>query len=447
MTPLPSRPTTPLRNRNFRLLWLGYALSVFGDYVVPAALTLAVVRATGSAAALALVLGCATVPRLILLPLGGVVADRWPPRRVAVVTDVTRGVTQLVIGIELLTGTFRLTDLAVAGAISGAASAFALPTRSPLVAATVRAEDRAGSNALLGVSTGAARVLGPAVAGALVLTSGAGWAFMVDAATFAVSGLALSAIRIAPADRTGPVDTAARRPMHRDLIDGWAELRRHDWLWTSLIGHASWNLAAAVLLTLGPLIAVRQLGGELVWVAVLQAGAVGLLAGSLLAMRIGGTGRFRLRITRPVLVANLSLSLYTLPLALLAVAAPAPALLIAYSLALAALGFLNPVWDTAVQQHIPADRLARVSAYDHLVSLAAMPLGYALAAPAAAALGNAVPLGVAAVVVLVTTAGTALVPGVRNLRAGPAPLGPVQTGSVPPAEPTPAAVENERVRA
>lgn len=401
--------------REFRLIWLGRSLSELGDFVIPAALAIAVVRATGSAGALGLVLACATVPRLLLLPLGGVLGDRWQPRRIALAADLVRVVSQLVVAAELISGGFRLTHLAVASAVAGAASAFALPTASPLVAATVPDTDRPRANSLLAVSHGVARVVGPALGGALVLTVGPGWAFTLDAATFAVSAAILAVIR--PAYAAVP---PTRASMLRDLVEGWSELRRHQWFWASLIGHATWNFAAAVLLTLGPVIAVRKLGGEAVWVAVLQAGAIGLLGGSLVATRLGGNGRFRLRVSRPVLVANLSLSLYALPLALLALAAPAPAVIGAYGLALAGLGFLNPVWETAVQRHIPADRLARVSAYDILVSLAAMPLGFALSPLAADALGSAAPLGVAALLVFVTTAGTALVPGVRNLRSQPA---------------------------
>ena len=73
----------PLRNHSFRLLFLGRTLSALGDAVVPAALALAVLRATGSTGALAVVLAAAMVPRLVLLPLGGVVADRFDARRVA----------------------------------------------------------------------------------------------------------------------------------------------------------------------------------------------------------------------------------------------------------------------------------------------------------------------------------------------------------------------------
>ncbi|HEY6597302.1 MAG TPA: MFS transporter [Asanoa sp.] len=401
-------------SRDFRLIWVGYTLSALGDMVIPAALALAVVRATGSAAALALVLGCASIPRLMLLPLGGVLADRWSPRRVAIVADLVRGAAQLVVGVELVAGHFRLVDLAVAGVVTGAASAFALPTGSRLVVASVAPADRPRANGFIGASRAAAGVLGPAIGGAVVLTIGPGWAFLIDATTFGVSAVAFAAARLAfTTPATAP---AARTPLHRDLTDGWAEVRRHDWLWTSLIGHGVWNMAAALFMTLGPLIAVRSTGGEAVWIAVLQAGAIGLLVGSLFATRLGSAGRFRLRIARPVLFANLALSLYSVPLALFAVGAPPVALVAAYGVALAGLGFLNPVWESTLQQRIPASHLARVDSWDMVLSFGAMPLGYALAAPAAAALGNGGPLAIAAVVVAAATAGLAVVPGVRRLR-------------------------------
>lgn len=404
--------------RDFRLLWTGSTLSALGDYVVPAALALAIVRATGSAAALATVLACATVPRLALLPIGGVLADRWHPRRVAVVTDLIRAGAQLTVAIELIGGRFRLPDLAVAAAVGGAASAFALPTASPLVAATVPAADRGRANGLLGVGRSTCQILGPALAGTLILAVGAGWAFAVDAATFLVSAACLALLRLSPA-----AERPARASMLRDLVDGWSEVRRHRWFWTSLIGHATWNFSAAVWTTLGPLIAVRDLGGDGVWIALLQTGAVGVLAGSLVATRLGDSARLR----RPILVANLGLASYAAPLALLGAGAPAPVLIAAYGVAMAGLGFLNPVWETTVQRHIAADRLARVTAYDILVSLAAMPLGYAVAAPAAAAVGQNTLLYAVAGLVFVATAGMILVPAVRRFGT---PAGPQE-----PAEP------------
>ncbi|MEV0323313.1 MFS transporter [Streptomyces sp. NPDC050658] len=395
-----------LRNRSFRLFFLGRSLSLIGDAVIPAALALAVLRATGSTSALALVLGCAMGTKLLLLPVGGVVGDRFDARTVALASDVVRCVTQLFVGVQLLGGDPQLWHIALAEAIGGAASAFAMPTLSPLITGTVAEKDRHAANAVLGVVNSGARVGGPALAGLLIWAAGPGWAFVLDAASFAVSACLLSAVRVHRAAE----ESTARRSLFKDLAEGWHEVRSRDWYWTSLVAHSAWNGAAAVLMTLGPVLAVEELGGEGAWIAILQAGAIGLLAGSLLA------GRARPK--RPILVANLGLATYALPLALLAAEAPAPAVIAAYGVAQAGLGFLSPVWQTSVQAAIPSGALARVTSYDWLLSLAAMPVAYALGPLAADAWGTATPLWIAAAVVGIACAGTAAVPGVRRFGTG-----------------------------
>ncbi|MFD7491932.1 MFS transporter [Streptomyces sp. NPDC059832] len=392
----------PLRTRAFRLLFVGRTLSLLGDAVIPTALSLAVYLATGSTGALALVLGCAMVPKLLLLPLGGVVGDRFNARTVALTTDLVRCATQLFVGAELLGGDPALWQIALAEAIGGAAGAFAMPTVSPLIRGTVAESGLLRANSLMAVVGSTTRLGGPALAGALVLTAGPGWAFVLDGASFAVSAALLSAIEV----RHVPIP---RRSLFSDLKEGWGEVRGRDWYWTSLIAHAAWNGAAAVLMTVGPALFVRELGGKGVWVALLQTGAVGLLLGSLLA------GRARPR--RPVLVANLGLATYALPLGLLAAHAPVALTIAAYGVAQAGLGFLGPVWETSVQSAVPAHALARVTSYDWLLSLGAMPLGYALAPLAASAWGAEVPLTVAAVAVGAACLGTAAVPGVRRFGA------------------------------
>ncbi|MEU1433482.1 MFS transporter [Streptomyces sp. NPDC005786] len=396
----------PLRTRSFRLLFVGRSLSLLGDAAIPAALSIAVYLATGSTGALALVLACAMVPKLLLLPLGGVVGDRFNARTVALTTDLVRCVTQLFVGAELLSGTPALWQIALAEAIGGAAGAFSMPTVSPLIRGTVAASELLRANALMAVVNSATRIGGPAVAGALVFTAGPGWAFVLDGASFAVSAALLAAIEV----RHVPIP---RRSLIGDLKEGWSEVRGRDWYWTSLLAHAAWNGAAAVLMTLGPALFLRDLGGKGVWLTFLQTGAVGLLIGSLVA------GRVRPR--RPVLTANLGGALYALPLCLLAAHAPVAVSVAAYGIALAGLGFLNPVWETAVQSAVPAHALARVTSYDWLLSLGAMPLGYALAPLAASAWGAEVPLAVAGLLVGAACVATAAVPGVRHFKASDRP--------------------------
>ncbi|RZS41060.1 putative MFS family arabinose efflux permease [Herbihabitans rhizosphaerae] len=397
--------THPLRDRQFRRVFLGRSLSTFSDAIVPAALTLAVVQATGSAGALATVLLCALLPRLVLLPIGGVIADRFDARKIALTTDLVRAAAQLVVGVELIGGDPQLTHIAIAEAVGGAASGCALPTLSPLVIGTVTAEQRQRANSMTGASASLARLCGPGIAGLLIFTVGAGWVFVLTAVAFLVSASLLGSITVRRVE-------VPRASLRADLVAGWTEVRTRGWLWSSLVAHAVWNLAAGVLLTLGPLIAVRQLGGEGVWVAALQAGGIGLLIGSLAAGRA--------RVSRPVLIANIALAGYAVPLLLFALAVPAVWTIGAYGLALAGLGFLNPTWSTVLQAEVPEHLLARVTAWDWLFSLGAQPLGYALAPLAAAHWGDGTPLIIASVLVAVSCLGTAAVPAVRELRARPA---------------------------
>ncbi|SDK75888.1 MFS transporter [Streptomyces indicus] len=392
----------PLRTLNFRLFFVGRSLSLIGDAVIPAALALAVLEISSSPSAMALVLACAMVPKLVLLPFGGVAGDWFHARTVALTTDGVRAASQLFVAVELLAGDPQLWQIAVAEAIGGAASAFALPTVAPLTTGTVEPDQLHRANAALGIVHSSARFGGPALAGLLVYLAGPGLAFLLDGVSFAVSALLLACTRV----RKVPVE---RRALRADLVAGWREVRSRDWYWVSLVGHSAWNGAAAVLMTIGPALAVREFGGETAWVVLLQVGAAGLLLGSLLAARA--------RPRRPILTANLGLATYALPLGLFAAGAPAPLVIGAYGIAQAGLGFLSPVWETAVQQAIPPHALARVVSYDWLLSLGAMPLGYALAPLAAGLWGADAPLWIAAGVVAVACAGTALVPGVRDFRA------------------------------
>ena len=391
----------PLRDRNFRLLFTGRVVDGLGDAVSPAALTLAIVIATRSSAGLAVVLVCALLPKVALLPIGGVVVDRLRPRPVAMAAAVVSGIAQLFIGLLLLAGHIDFLLIALASAVKGAASAFDTPATLPLVAGTTGGDGRQAANSLMGIATSATNLAGPALAGVLIFTVGAGWAFLLDAATFAFSAGTLALIKVAPV-------VVPRKSLRADLAAGWAEVRARTWYWTSLIGHATWNFAAGMLATTGPLIAVTELGGKTVWLAALQASAIGYLTGAFIASRT--------KVSRAVLVGNIALMSYAVPLVLFAIAAPAWAVVVAYGLAMACLGFLNPVWETAVQQEIPAEVLARVSAYDWLVSLGAMPLGYVLGPVLAREFGYGLPLGGAAVLILVSLSIPVSLPDVRNLR-------------------------------
>jgi predicted MFS family arabinose efflux permease len=323
--------------------------------------------------------------------------------------DLVRGLTHTVMGIELITGTVDVVHLAALAAVSGAASAFFLPATIGLVPATVAPEHLPRANALMAIGHRGSILLGPGIATALALTAGPGWALILDAVTFTISAVLLGRLRLPP------IPPAPRERFTRQLAEGWAELRRHRWYWTNLVGHSLWNLGRCVLITIGPVIAIGSLGGELAWGTIVQGGTVGALCGALLALRA--------RPRRPLVTANLALALGALPLVLLAAGAPALIVAAAYGLMTGGVAFMSPMWETAVQEHIPAEAISRVSAYDWALSLGLTPLGMALAGPLAATVGTAATLYGAAALLAISCLGVLVLPDIRHLRQGLADAG------------------------
>lgn len=403
------RPTGrfgPFSSARFTVFWAGRLFSRLGTAMSPVALTLAIVTGGGSGTDLGIVLGVAGLSEVALILPGGVWADRFPKNVVMVVADVMRSVTQVFVGLELLNGKLDITHLAIAGAFMGAGNALFMPAVTGIVPAIVEPTQLQQANALLGVARRGAMVLGPMLATTLVLTLGAGSVLVIDAGTYALSAIGLLFLR-------GLRRKSEQRERFRtELVEGWRELRRHRWYWTNLITHSIWNLGKCFFLTLGPLIVIDSAGGELSWGMVVEVSAIGALVGTLVSIR--------LRSRRPMVPANLFLSLGALPLAMLAVDANPLLVAVASALSYFGLGVLGTLWDTAIQEHVPEQMISRVSAYDWLTSSALNPLGLALAGPIAVIAGTTTTLAVAAVLVAASALGVLLVPDVRNLSARPA---------------------------
>ncbi|MFE0577677.1 MFS transporter [Streptomyces sp. NPDC058874] len=388
--------TTPIR----RLL-AGRTCAAFASALVPTTLTLALLRA-GSSGDLGLVLASELLPMLLLLPVAGVAADRFPAPRVVLVADLVRAGAQLATGALLLTGLHgRIPQLAALAALTGAAVAFGTPAVRTLVAAAVPADGRLRVNTRLGVATGLANVAAPAAAGSLALTVGGGWASLLTAALFALSALTLGGLRTAPVPRTAP-----RPAFGAELRAGWAETRRHPWFLANVLAHGVWHLAAGLLLTLGPVIAVESLGGEGSWVVIAQTGTVGMLAG------VWTAGRLPLH--RPLFGVAVGAAAQALPLTAFALRLPLPVTAAAFFCAMFGLGVLSPLWETEMQRRIPLETLGRVGSFDTLISFAARPLGLAVAAPLAAGVGVTAPLLAAAALSAAANLSVLLLPDVRR---------------------------------
>ena len=435
---LSSLPFGPLAERDFRLLFLGRTISLFGSAFAPIALAFAVVVLTGSPSDLGLVLSAYMLAHLVFLLAGGVWADRLPRNLVMVTSDILSGAAQLAAAGLLLAGVAQTWHLIILAALRGGASAFFMPASTGLVPQVVSPGRLQQANALLSLSRNSTRIAGVALAGILVATIGPGWALALDGATYAFGALFIAMLR------TPPAEPAEDRAFLRELGEGWREFRSRSWLCVTIVQFALINACAiGAFLVLGPFVAETHLGGAAAWGFILAAEAAGMIVAGVVALRY--------RPERPLLVATLAVLTMAPLLALLGLAAPLALIIPSAFVAGVGLELYGVFWDTTLQQHIPDEKLSRVSSYDVLGSFALIPVGVAVMGPISHAIGVADTLMGAALVVVVATAAVISVADVRNLRrldtsptGGRAPLPPqARTRWLRP-EPAPAPAATRR---
>lgn len=377
---------------------------MLGDGIFEVALAFAVLDATGSAAALGIVLACSTVPLAAFVLLAGVVADRLPRRRILIAADLVRACTQGGLAVLVSTGHAGLWSLALLAALSGTSFAFFLPASLAFVPEVADDDELPAVNGVGQALANVTWIAGGALGGLLVAAAGPGLAIGLDALTFVASALAIAAIR---PRRSAVLDRTRGRSTARLLREGWSEVRGRPWLWSIMLFYAfELMLYLAPFGVVGPIVAERELGGPAAWGLITASLAIGALAGGLLVAR----GSVR----RPMVVAGVAFALGATTPLLVAIAAPVAAIATTHALTGLAFGLEGPLWATALQTRVPADRRSRVAAWDGLVTTAGMPLGFALAAPLAGSAGTDATLVVLAAVGL---AGGAFLLGSRAARS------------------------------
>ena len=372
------RRTAVLAGREFRLLFIGQAVSSLGDRLVMVALPFAVLSVPGADLAdVGLVLGASALSLGVFVLIGGVVADRLPRQLTMLTSDVVRALTQGLSAVLLLTGDATVPRLALLQASYGAAEAFFRPALLGLVPQVVTPGQEQPANALLALTSTGAMVVGPAAAGVLVATVGSGATLAVDAVTFLVSTLSLLLLRPRQAPRpVGPAES-----FWGSLAGGWREVRSRSWVWSILLAFGAYHaLVLPTLFVLGPAYAEDHRGGPSAWGVISAGFGIGAVLGSLLSLRW--------RPARPGLVLALALTaacaqawLGVSPLPTLWVAALEAATGVCVSLCFT-------VWETALQERIPAHAQSRVSSFDYLGSVVLMPVGYVLVGPVAHLVGQ-----------------------------------------------------------
>ncbi|GII30137.1 MFS transporter [Planotetraspora mira] len=399
-----------LAHHDLRLFFIGESASLLGSSMATVAVTFAVLDGGGTEADLGYVMAARIVPMVVLMLVGGAVADRFGPRRVMVASDVLRCVVQAVLAALLLTGRPAVWTFVVLLAMWGAGESFYAPARGALIPQIAAGgEPYEGklrdANALAGMAGSLASVAGPALAGIAVATAGSGVVVAVDALTYVVSAVALLALRVQdrPSRQAGRGGGAA-------LLEGWAQFRSRTWLWVTTLQFTLFNLLVwAPFLVLGPVVAHERLGGARDWGLIMAFYGSGAVVGGLASL--GG------RIPRrPLVVATVATAGWALPSG--AIAAGLPVMSVAGAAFVAGIGsaVCGMLYATTNQRHVPAEVMARITSLTTVGAFALGPLGLAAAGPVAALAGTTAVLGFGAIWQITTGLAVLAVPDVRRLR-------------------------------
>jgi MFS family permease len=397
-----------LANRDFRLLLADRLIAPGAFAFSLVGVSFAVLDAGGSAADLSYVLAAQIAPSLIFTLVGGVVADRIAPQRVIAAANLMIAAGEGTFGLLVLTGRPQLWQMILLETLTGSGMAVFYPASQALLPIVAPGELLRQGSAMSRLAMNAAQMTGAAVAGVAVAAIGPGWALVFCAIGVAGTVPALLSIRAGARERLPGAGLLA------DVREGWAEFRSHTWLW-AIVGQycivmMAWYGSFQVL---GPVVAKAHLGGPAAWGAITASESVGLVTGGLVALSRAPR--------RPMLfVAGIGAVIALSPLSL-AMLWPLPLICLA-SFGVGALTEIMMVqWTVAMARNIPPERLARVSAYDALGSMMAMPVGALAAGPVAAVIGVRQTQYAAAAAIIAVSAVALLPRDVRGMRAPVAP--------------------------
>jgi hypothetical protein len=401
---------TPLRQRDFRLLWSGMSVSLVGDGIFLIAIAWQAYALDNQPSSLAYVGVALSAPQVALLPVAGALCDRLRRQLVLFWSDVVRAATVGVLAVVTATGSAQLWQLYLAGAVLGSAAAFASPAFDALIPELVPGDDLDRANALEQfVRPATLQLAGPALGGVVVATVHTAGALGIDAATFVYSAYCIS--KMAPIQKSSA--PGVRNDLQKEMLEGLHYVRQRVWLWgTFLSATFTYLLFIGPTQVLLPYIVRNEMHqGASSYGIVLAAGGVGALIGAVAmgTLRAGKRGMTWVYVCWTIatlVVAGYGLATRVWELVLV-------------SLVLNGAEVMGAVvWVTLKQRRVVNSMLGRVSSIDWFVSTALLPLSYAITVPVSRALGAGTTLVVAGTAGAAVTFGFLLLPGMRAEPSG-----------------------------
>ncbi|MFK0224052.1 MFS transporter [Streptomyces vinaceus] len=398
-----------LAQKHFLMFWFGQTVSRFGNGAYQVALGWSVYELSGSAAAMGTLLALNILPEILLLLVGGALADRIPRRSVILAADTVAGLIMLALALTAASGHLTFWLLAVSAMLLGITGAFYGPAYASMNQDLVSGRQFRKANSFFTASGNLARLTGPLAAGLLYAAGGATAVFALNAASFAIAAIAML-FTTPPHGRSGQAPRR-RQSMRRALTEGLTHTRKTAWiliiLATSLVTNC---LCLAPYTVLLPAL-VRETHAGISTLGLLSAVEIAMVMLSALAI---GRLRAASKAGYALLALAACLGLGTLTLS----AAPHQHALLFAGAALVGIGLsFDVVENTLLQTLVPQHLLSRVYSVNMVASYSLLPLAYALTGVVAKAVGMPAVLGMGGAVLVILCATAACHPEVKKLNA------------------------------
>ena len=351
-----------LRSRNFRLFFIGQSVSNSGNWLTNVALTLLVLHLTGSGLVIGILTACQFGPILLLSAWGGAIADRYNKRNLLFITQSLEMLESVALAALAFTHSPSIVALFAVATVGGILLAFDNPLRRSFVTEMVPVEDIPNAVVLYSTVVNVARIIGPALAGALIVTVGYGWCFIVDAISY------LAVLACLWLMRPSELRVAPDRPSSKGLIRaGISYVLAVPVLWITfvmllIIGSFAYNFTVTL-----PLLVTKSLhGGAGTFTLIYSTFGIGALCGALL------TANRRLVSVRAVVNGALMMGITMFAIAM------APTVLIMAPIAFA-LGITSIIYMTSttslVQVRAKPSMHGRVLALQTVLLVGTTPIG------------------------------------------------------------------------
>lgn len=404
---------TPLKHRSFRLLWIGQWVSVLGSSITMVLIPLVVYSLTGSTTIMGLTMTMYMLPNVLILPFSGWIVDRLDRVRLVLLTDAVRFLIMAGAAALMLSDAMTIPLLFAGVAVYGLMDGIFYPAYSAIRAQLFTPDIRNSANALTQMSNQAVRLLGPAAGGLIIAVSSAGIGFGLDALTYAASFVCFLLLGKAFVGkfRPGASVKIESSSFWTDFKEGFAVLKSHAWLWVTILAFSLINICySGVVTVLIPWLIKIHYGYDAYWYGLAMAGSG---AGAMLSAVVFGS---RKSWTRRGLLAYGGAFLGGLALLLMPLVAWPPALLLLMVLEGFGIMMFSLIWETSLQELVPADAFGRVVSLDMFGSFALLPVGYILVGRIADWIGGTTTMGIFAGIGLVIVLSALTLPAIRRFQ-------------------------------